>query len=856
MLDDIRAGATARVDAHLKAGADPNGTDPNGIGPLIAALSSDRWEIARMLLEKGAQPGARDSAGDTALMLAAEAGRPDLVSALLKAGAKPDPDVLRESPLIRAVKGGHEEVVERLLEAGATVDASVADLAESRGHKGMASRIRQRVKEIAAKEKALRLQAQLDEAQKRRERLERALLFGRTIAVREALSEGGTVDSADKIGITPLIVAASGGDPLYTDLLLEHGANVDQLSDLSLADYTYARDISRGRMQLGQRQGSFLPIVKIRASSRLLEYESSYGIKRIALGTTPLFQATAGGYADVLKILLAHGADPDKANHAGETPLMYAAYFGRSEIAGMLLDAGADPDARAEGPDLDGSAVSPALGNQLKKDLRSPPLLGAAQAGRLDIARLLLDHGADIEIRSGDGSTALIEAALSGHGDVVVLLLTWDADVDAKTPTGAQAIHAAANAKTDAATIRALLKAGADPQAVGPQGLTPLQLASLTGATDVVATLVEADVSLGPTDYRSPVVMAADNGNPGVLRVLLEAGAEIPDLPSPKVKRSDSIAGMLVAASRHGPSSKEFIDAAKRAFADGRHASSISKELSATTDSITSGLFSGRELAELHFQRAQILNFYKVTSLREIDDLNEAVRLDPGNYRYFLRRGTYYASREGTDYELAESDLRRALSLSPSDPKAKAAILSRLGLTLHLAGRTKDAIGPLREAIELDPAHADYHLRLARAYSTLGDGAAASQAAQKAAAMFGKKSGSSVRMNLAESHYLAGNFSEAIAIIDQELREWPRSAGTWIERGRYLAASGDHSSAVATFDQAIALKPRNGEPYYLRGQSLEVLGDTGAAIADYRTALRHEPEFDAARLRLDELGSK
>ena len=65
----------------------------------------------------------------------------------------------------------------------------------------------------------------------------------------------------------------------------------------------------------------------------------------------------------------------------------------------------------------------------------------AADAGRLDQAQLLLEWGADVNVRDGDGNTALMFAAYNSHREMVALLLRAGADVHAVNRDGLTALQ-------------------------------------------------------------------------------------------------------------------------------------------------------------------------------------------------------------------------------------------------------------------------------------------------------------------------------------------------------------------------------------------------------------------------------
>ena len=118
-------------------------------------------------------------------------------------------------------------------------------------------------------------------------------------------------------------------------------------------------------------------------------------------GMSPLFIATYQGHASIVEVLLQRsgGDGPDQATDGGDTPLSAAANSGRADIVRLLLDWGA--------------FASPTPG--------IPPLYIAAREGHVHVVRLLLDWGCDVE-GAWKGRTALDAAAAGDHAAVVALL--------------------------------------------------------------------------------------------------------------------------------------------------------------------------------------------------------------------------------------------------------------------------------------------------------------------------------------------------------------------------------------------------------------------------------------------------
>lgn len=120
-------------------------------------------------------------------------------------------------------------------------------------------------------------------------------------------------------------------------------------------------------------------------------------------------------------------------------------------------------------------------------------LVVASRSGQLEIAQILMDGGAKVNLRNKWGDTALMVAALNGRDKIVRYLRSKGGDVN---NTGWTALHyAAVNGHADVAKY--LLDQGANPLAASPNGVTPLMMAARENKTDVVKVLLEygADIA-------------------------------------------------------------------------------------------------------------------------------------------------------------------------------------------------------------------------------------------------------------------------------------------------------------------------------------------------------------------------
>jgi ankyrin repeat protein len=121
-----------------------------------------------------------------------------------------------------------------------------------------------------------------------------------------------------------------------------------------------------------------------------------------------IFEASALGLADRAAALA--DQDPSRVraySRDGWTPLHLASFFGHRDLARLLIERGADVDARSRS-------------TRFARD--NTPLHAAAANGQTAVAELLLEHGADCNARDGSGFTPLGLAA-ANHNDLLVLAL-------------------------------------------------------------------------------------------------------------------------------------------------------------------------------------------------------------------------------------------------------------------------------------------------------------------------------------------------------------------------------------------------------------------------------------------------
>jgi len=211
---------------------------------------------------------------------------------------------------------------------------------------------------------------------------------------------------------------------------------------------------------------------------------------------TPLQAAAYAYHPNMIRLLVASGADPDTGGAAGSPlvgeerlPPLYVASWrdwapGGGETVRALLECGADPCYR---PD-------PAWPS---------PLEEAAMHAAREQVRALLDAGAPADARSPDDWTPLMLACLSGAthvertdpgrvADVVRMFLEAGADPNAPGPKGRTALHCAADSGSPSA-VAELLAWAADPRLRDTEGHTPRDLALAAGHEDLAHMLAQAE---------------------------------------------------------------------------------------------------------------------------------------------------------------------------------------------------------------------------------------------------------------------------------------------------------------------------------------------------------------------------
>jgi ankyrin repeat protein len=234
-----------------------------------------------------------------------------------------------------------------------------------------------------------------------------------------------------------------------------------------------------------------------------------------------LADAVEKGESFQIQALLAKDIDVNMPQIDGMTALHWAAHRDDAELAKLLLDRGADATA--------------------KNRYGITPLYLGCVNGNADTVQYLLKAGADPNTMIEGDETSLMTAARTGKLGAVAALLKAGADFDAKERTGQTAIMWAA-AEGHVEVVRVLMETGADYQTPLKYGYTPFLFAIREGHTDVVRLFLDAGENANRAMYfgkshkkgvmngTSPLILAVENGHYDLAIELLDAGADPNDL--------------------------------------------------------------------------------------------------------------------------------------------------------------------------------------------------------------------------------------------------------------------------------------------------------------------------------------
>ena len=380
-LETVRAMLTRQVDV--------NAPQPDGATALHWAVHWGELEIAELLMRAGASVNVVNDHDVTPVMVACGNGNGALVEMLLKAGAGSNTTLpTGRTALMVCARAGSLEGVTALLASGADPNAS--------------------------------------EPRRGQTALMWAVSRGHADVAKALIENGADIHARSHGGFTPVLFAARVGDVESARVLLSAGIDVneggasDGMIPLSMAAASGHEAVSIFLVENGADPNAF------DGGAAPLHYAVMEGISYLHFRSS---------MPELVKTLLAHGADPDvqlvesrvdgfRANLRGATPLVIAATSADIDTIRILLDAGADPQLPTR------SRVTPLMA--AAGMLRREAFPEGKEDDALAALELMVALGGDVTAVDVDGRTALHMATHLAADGVVRFLGDHGAHVDAR----------------------------------------------------------------------------------------------------------------------------------------------------------------------------------------------------------------------------------------------------------------------------------------------------------------------------------------------------------------------------------------------------------------------------------------
>jgi ankyrin repeat protein len=412
-----------QVRSLLAQQVDVNVAQADGTTALHWATYWDDLETADLLIRAGARVNVANDLGVTSLSLACGNANAAMVWRLLAAGADPDLAPSGETPLMACARTGSAAAVMELLTYGADVNAKEPELlqtplmwAASQGHKEVVQTLIDYGADLPARSKAGFA----------------PLLFaareGHQSVAQALLAAGAKVNETANDGSSALLVATVRGHVAFARWLLEHGADPNAgdtgYTPLHWAAGSWETELTGPRGIVAERDPEWqalsgIPTGKLELINSLLAhgadpnarivkpparfgFSSFQGYQRTFLvGATPFLLAAMAADVEVMRALVAAGADPRLATKENTTPLMVASGLGRILQESRLTNS----------KSLESVKLAWELGNDVNavNDAGNTALHGAAHIRSDEIVQFLADRGAHLSVRNKPSNFLLFD---------------------------------------------------------------------------------------------------------------------------------------------------------------------------------------------------------------------------------------------------------------------------------------------------------------------------------------------------------------------------------------------------------------------------------------------------------------
>lgn len=231
-------------------------------------------------------------------------------------------------------------------------------------------------------------------------------------------------------------------------------------------------------------------------------------------GNTPLIIAVCHHQTKIVRVLIQHQADVHARNKKGQTAWSWATLTSNSEVIELLLHQGVDINTKVEHAGWQGLTA----------------LIIVVHGGDEHLVRFLIEHGADMEIPSPQGWSALTLAIVEDRFNTVTYLVDQGVNINRKVEEGSWKGYTPLMLAVDKGythIVRFLTEHGADVNARNDKGISSLMWAVIQGYLDIVEILVDhgADINAKDQEDQTALTYARQYRQGEILNMLIEKGA-------------------------------------------------------------------------------------------------------------------------------------------------------------------------------------------------------------------------------------------------------------------------------------------------------------------------------------------
>jgi len=412
LIQAVKNSDAVAARALVQQGVDVNGRADDGTTALHWAVFRNNEDLVALLIQKGAQPNTQTDLGVTPLWLACTNSSTSIIGMLLKAAANPNLTAATNgTPLMVAARRGNLEAVQLLLSHHADVNGNEAFgeqtalmWAVAEHHPDVVRALLQAKADVGARSKTTKRYALIccqdyeGDGEGATEILEggyTALLFaaqeGDIESARLLLAAGANVNDESPMGTSTLVVAAQNGQRAFAQVVLDAGAdsNGDRGGYTALHAAVVRNDVELVKSLLAHGAN---PNARQRNGSPTKRVGGAFALDKLMVGATPFLLATRSSALEIMRVLAANGADVTIGLEDATSPIMAAS----DRIRGIRVT---EPRA-------------------------------------LQAIKLAVQLGVKVTVANADGDTALHIAATRRSDSIIEFLAASGAALDVKNKRG------------------------------------------------------------------------------------------------------------------------------------------------------------------------------------------------------------------------------------------------------------------------------------------------------------------------------------------------------------------------------------------------------------------------------------